>query len=70
MTLQGYSQCVDAYIEHIQLNAFRSNNVFDDMVALCGKTQAVIVKIFPNAQQVMSKLVLNLFHTKLQVSHS
>lgn len=63
---KGFSQCVDAYIEHIQLNAFRSDNVFDDMIALCKKTQTVIVEIFPNAQQVMSKLVLNLFHTKLQ----
>lgn len=51
----------------MQINAFRGDNVFDDMLILCQKTEPMLKEIFPNPDQVMSKLVLNLFHGKLQV---
>uniref|UniRef100_F1KXG8 Exocyst complex component 5 n=1 Tax=Ascaris suum TaxID=6253 RepID=F1KXG8_ASCSU len=63
---KGYSQCLDAFVEHMQINAFRGADVFDDMLTLCQKTQPMLNEIFPNPQQVMSKLVLNFFHGKLQ----
>ncbi|VDN23321.1 unnamed protein product [Gongylonema pulchrum] len=63
---KGYSQCLDAFVEHMQINAFRGDNVFDDILSLCQKTQPMLREIFPNPDQVMSKLVLNLFHGKLQ----
>ncbi|VDM41052.1 unnamed protein product [Toxocara canis] len=63
---KGYSQCLDAFVEHMQINAFRGANVFDDMLTLCQKTQPMLNEIFPNPDQVMSKLVLNFFHGKLQ----
>lgn len=68
--LQGYSQCLDAFVEHMQINAFRGDNIFDDILSLCQKTESMLKEIFPNPDQVMSKLVLNLFHGKLQVSSS
>ncbi|VDN02421.1 unnamed protein product [Thelazia callipaeda] len=64
---KGYSQCLDAFVEHMQINAFRGDNVFDDILLLCRKTQPMLREIFPNPDQVMSKLILNLFHGKLQV---
>lgn len=63
---KGYSQCLDAFVEHMQINAFRGDSVFDDILSLCQKTQPMLKEIFPNPDQVMSKLVLNLFHGKLQ----
>ncbi|MFH4979284.1 hypothetical protein AB6A40_005993 [Gnathostoma spinigerum] len=63
---KGYSQCLDAFVERLQINAFRGSDVFEDIRCLCEKTNPQIVEIFPNPQQVMSKLVLNLFHGKLQ----
>lgn len=68
--VQGYGQCVDSFVEHLQLGAFRGGptKFFDEALALCRDTQPVIENIFPQPQQVMAKLVLNLFHGKLQVS--
>uniref|UniRef100_A0A0R3S5Q2 Exocyst complex component 5 n=1 Tax=Elaeophora elaphi TaxID=1147741 RepID=A0A0R3S5Q2_9BILA len=63
---KGYSQCLDAFVEHMQINAFRSDNIFNDILSLCQKTQPMLKEIFPNPDQVMSKLILNLFHGKLQ----
>ncbi|VDK52641.1 unnamed protein product [Anisakis simplex] len=63
---KGYSQCLDAFVEHMQINAFRGVDIFDDMLTLCQKTQPMLEEIFPNPEQVMSKLVLNFFHGKLQ----
>lgn len=54
----------------MQINAFRGDNVFDDILLLCQKTQPMLKEIFPNPDQVMSKLILNLFHGKLQVNVS
>ncbi|MCP9260594.1 Exocyst complex component 5 [Dirofilaria immitis] len=64
---KGYSQCLDAFVEHMQINAFRGDIVFDDILSLCQKTQPMLKEIFPNPDQVMSKLILNLFHGKLQL---
>ena len=62
-----YSKCLDAFVERVQSGAFRSGNVFDDILALCQTTQPTVEEIFPKPQQVMGKLILNLFHGKLSV---
>ncbi|KAI1723734.1 exocyst complex component sec10 domain-containing protein [Ditylenchus destructor] len=63
---KGFSQCIDAFVERVQNSAFRSGNVFEDILTLCQKANPMIEEIFPNPNQVMAKLILNVFHGKLQ----
>lgn len=65
---KGYSQCLDAFVERLQTGSFRSGNVFEDILNLCEKANPLLEEIFPNPQQVMAKLVLNVYHGKLQVN--
>ena len=64
---KGFYQCVDAFVERVQNSAFRSGNVFDDILALCERTSPMVEEIFPSPQQVMSKLLLNVFHGKVAI---
>lgn len=66
---KGYTHCLDAFVERLQTGAFRSGNVFEDILNLCEKANPLLEEIFPNPQQVMAKLVLNVFHGKLQVKN-
>ncbi|KAI1714258.1 exocyst complex component sec10 domain-containing protein [Ditylenchus destructor] len=63
---KGFSQCIDAFVERVQNSAFRSGNVFEDILTLCQKANPMIEEIFPNPNQVTAKLILNVFHGKLQ----
>ncbi|TMS39592.1 hypothetical protein L596_006090 [Steinernema carpocapsae] len=63
---KGYSACLNAFVEHMQYGAFRSTDVFADILNLCEKTYPMLEEIFPNPQQVMAKLILNLFQGKLK----
>lgn len=63
---KGYSQCVDVFIEQSQMGIFLGENIFSDIVTLCGKNQKTITEVFTNPDQVMSKFVLNIFHGKIQ----
>ena len=63
---KGFSQCLDAFVERIQEGSFRSGNVYDDILTLCEKASPMMEEIFPNPAQVMAKLILNMFHGKLQ----
>lgn len=63
---KGYSQCIDAFIENSQMGIFLGENIFNDIVSLCGKNQKTITDVFTNADQVMAKFVLNIFHGKIQ----
>ena len=61
---KSYSACVDAFIEQQvqlkqQLNQKRGD-LFKDTVPLCEASWLVIETVFPNPQQVMAKLVLNI----------
>lgn len=40
--------------------------MFEDILVLCEKTSSMFAEIFPNPAQVMDKLILNVFHGKLQ----
>ncbi|KAL7071210.1 hypothetical protein ACQ4LE_009488 [Meloidogyne hapla] len=63
---KGFSRCVDGFVERIQSTAPRSENVFADIFKLCEKAKPVIEEVFPRTQFVISKLLLNVFHGKLQ----
>jgi hypothetical protein len=62
-----FTRCVDSFVERAQTGAFRSGNVFEDILHICEKTKSLIYEIFPNPQQVLNKLILNVFYGKLQV---
>ena len=67
---KSYSACVDAFIEQQvqlkqQLNQKRGD-LFKDTVPLCEASWLVIEAVFPNPQQVMAKLVLNIYHSRLK----
>eukprot|EP00095_Tigriopus_kingsejongensis_P004470 maker-scaffold168_size293125-snap-gene-1.75 protein:Tk04470 transcript:maker-scaffold168_size293125-snap-gene-1.75-mRNA-1 annotation:"exocyst complex component 5" len=61
----GYNRCIDDFIEHIQLQQYRGQDIFRDIVPLCQSSWDLIRQVFPNPEQVMSKFVLNIFHHKL-----
>ncbi|CAK5089453.1 unnamed protein product [Meloidogyne enterolobii] len=63
---KGFSRCVDGFVERIQSTAPRSENVFTDIFKLCEKAKPIIEEVFPRTQFVISKLLLNVFHGKLQ----
>jgi hypothetical protein len=63
---RGYSQCVNAFIEQIQLTSFRGKDPFKDIVPLCKASWATISAVFPAPNQVMAKFVLNIYHVKLK----
>lgn len=72
---KNYSACVDAFIEQqVQLKVQAPGNklrgggtdLFKETVPLCEKSWKVIEIVFPNPQQVMAKLVLNIYHSRLK----
>jgi hypothetical protein len=65
---KGFSRCIDAFVERIQTSSFRSGDVYEDILNLCDKAKPAIEEIFPSTHQVVSKLLLNVFHCRLQVN--
>ena len=63
---KGYNHCVNAFIEQSQMGIFLGENLFNDIISHCNKNQKIIVEVFTNSEQVMSKFVLNIFHSKIQ----
>uniref|UniRef100_A0A5S6QY35 Exocyst complex component 5 n=1 Tax=Trichuris muris TaxID=70415 RepID=A0A5S6QY35_TRIMR len=63
---KGYGQCVDAFIDQCQWQTYRSDDMFNEIWLLLKKNDVIISSVFPNPQQVMSKLVLSVFRGKLQ----
>uniref|UniRef100_A0A1B6KSQ6 Exocyst complex component 5 n=1 Tax=Graphocephala atropunctata TaxID=36148 RepID=A0A1B6KSQ6_9HEMI len=63
---KGYTQCVDAFIEHSQSNTFGGKDVFSDVIPMCEKNFNLMKQVFNNPEQVMGKFVLNIYHFKLQ----
>lgn len=62
---KGYNQCIEAFIEESQRNAFVRHDVFEDIPPLCARTNSLICEVFNNPEMVMSKFVLNIYHGKL-----
>ncbi|XP_040583269.1 exocyst complex component 5 [Lepeophtheirus salmonis] len=65
-SFKGYNECVDSFIEQIQLKKFRGKDIFKHIVPLCESSWTVIKQVFPNPQQVMGKFILNIYHSKLK----
>ena len=63
---RGYNECVNAFIEQIQLTSFRGKDPFKDIVPLCKTSWATISSVFPAPNTVMAKFVLNIYHVKLK----
>jgi len=63
---RGYSECVNAFIEQIQLTSLRGKDPFKDIVPLCKTSWDTISQVFPSPQTVMAKFVLNIYHVKLK----
>lgn len=66
---KSYNVCVDAFIEQqVQLKSqhSRRSDLFKETVPLCENSWKVIEVVFPNPQQVMAKLVLNVYHSRLK----
>jgi hypothetical protein len=67
---KSYNACVDAFIEQqVQLQkqpSQKKTDLFKETVPLCESSWKVIEAVFPNPQQVMAKLVLNIYHSRLK----
>ncbi|XP_064622369.1 exocyst complex component 5-like [Lineus longissimus] len=63
---KGYPQCIDAFVEESQKGKFVQQDVFAETLPLCYKTNLLINEVFTNPEAVMAKLVLNIYHGKLQ----
>jgi len=63
---RGYSECVNAFIEQIQLTSLRGKDPYKDIVPLCKHSWDTISKVFPSPSTVMAKFVLNIYHVKLK----
>ena len=74
---KSYHACVDAFIEQqVQLKTSTSlahkrasapgTDLFKETVPLCESSWKIIEAVFPNPQQVMAKLVLNIYHSRLK----
>ncbi|CAH1793026.1 unnamed protein product [Owenia fusiformis] len=63
---KGYNQCIDAFIEQCQYNAFLKPDVFADAFPLCMKTSELINECFTNPEPVMAKFVLNIYEGKIK----
>ncbi|CDW52694.1 Ion trans 2 and Sec10 domain containing protein [Trichuris trichiura] len=63
---KGYGQCIDAFIDQCQWQTYRSDDMFNEIWLLLKKNDAIISEVFPNPQQVMSKLILSIFGGKLR----
>jgi exocyst complex component 5 len=42
---KGYNQCVDAFIEQIQLQQYRGKDIFKDIVPLCDSSWKLIEQV-------------------------
>merc|ERR1719361_1508985 len=78
---KSYSACVNEFIEQqVQLKqsqlinqkgtgnaaAAAKSDLFKETVPLCESSWKVIEAVFPNPQQVMAKLVLNIYHSRIK----
>ncbi|CAG5129828.1 unnamed protein product, partial [Candidula unifasciata] len=63
---KGYGKCIDVFIAECQKGAYRHASIFDDIVALCVETNKLAKAVFINSDNIMSKLVQNVFQGSVQ----
>ncbi|XP_012371275.1 exocyst complex component 5 [Octodon degus] len=62
----GYSHCVDVYIEQCQEGAYLRNDIFEVAAILCQRVNKQAGDILSNPETVLAKLIQNVFEIKLQ----
>ncbi len=65
---KGYQNCVNVFIKNCQLSIKSSNNLFQDIVPLCKRTNDMINDVFNNNEKIMEQFVKDLFLGRVQVS--
>lgn len=69
---KGYNQCIDAFIEQSLMGVIVGSSPsdhkegFSDILPLCEKIQVIVKDVFKNPEEVMSKLLLNIYTGKLK----
>ncbi|XP_048394211.2 exocyst complex component 5 isoform X1 [Stegostoma tigrinum] len=63
---KGYSHCVDVYIKQCQEGSYFRNDLFEDTAVLCQRVNKEVCEVFSSPENVMAKLIQNVFEIKLQ----
>ncbi|XP_072345636.1 exocyst complex component 5 isoform X2 [Scyliorhinus torazame] len=63
---KGYSHCVDVYIKQCQEVTYFRNDLFEDTATLCQRVNKEVREVFSSPENVMAKLIQNVFEIKLQ----
>uniref|UniRef100_A0A4W3GDD3 Exocyst complex component 5 n=1 Tax=Callorhinchus milii TaxID=7868 RepID=A0A4W3GDD3_CALMI len=63
---KGYSHCVDVYIKQCQEGVYLRNDLFEDAAILCQRVNKEVREVFSSPENVMAKLIQNIFEIKLQ----
>ncbi|GAB1597556.1 exocyst complex component 5-like [Argonauta hians] len=63
---KSYGQCIESFIEETQKGCFTSNDIFEEILPLCTRTNELINNVFANPEIVMGKLVQKIYLGKLQ----
>lgn len=69
---KGFSQCVDSFIEHSLVGVIIGGSFFDhrdgftEILNLCERIQLIATEVFKNPDEIMSKLLLNIYTGKLK----
>ncbi|GCC23679.1 hypothetical protein chiPu_0002077 [Chiloscyllium punctatum] len=63
---QGYAHCVDVYIKQCQEVSYFRNDLFEDTATLCQRVNKEVREVFSSPENVMAKLIQNIFEIKLQ----
>ncbi|XP_038635686.1 exocyst complex component 5 [Scyliorhinus canicula] len=62
---KGYSHCVDVYIKQCQEVTYFRNDLFEDTATLCQRVNKEVREVFSSPENVMAKLIQNIFEIKL-----
>lgn len=69
---KGYNQCIDAFIEQSLMGVIVGSGPLDhkegfsEILPLCEKIQTIVRDVFKNPEEVMAKLLLNIYTGKLK----
>lgn len=58
---KSYGKCIDSFIEETQKGSFTSDNIFNEVLPLCDRTNELIISVFTNPESVMGKLVQRIY---------
>ncbi|ELU10626.1 hypothetical protein CAPTEDRAFT_182979 [Capitella teleta] len=64
---KGYHRCIEIFIEESQKGAYTKPDIYLDIPSLVKHSHALATDVFTNPDAVMSKFLLNVYQSKLQV---